>query len=115
MEKIKDQIEPLNFLLKQGTKIEKPAPWLMSAIEKDYGLPREIDKKVIEEEKKSQAVRKAAQLAEQAKSESLLDYVQRAKELAAKSLLVADNVCAKDILNKQSEIFVRIKKIKITI
>ena len=112
MEKIEDQIGHLNFLLKQGSKIEKPAPWLISAIEKNYELPREIDRKVIQEEEKIESMKKAAQLAEEAKSELLLDNIQRAKELAERSLLVADNISAKDLLNKQSEISERQEKIE---
>ena len=52
------------------------------------------------------------QLAEEAKSELLLDNMQRAKELAGKSLLVAENIAAQDILNKQNEMLERMEKIE---
>ncbi len=111
METINAQIEHLLFLMERGEGIQKPGSWLIAAIEKNFPLPKEMDKNAIEEEQRAEAIRNATMVAQEAKSELAQGNHQKAKERALKSLLLAQNDIAKDVVNEVNQILERAEKI----
>lgn len=111
-EKIKDQIEHLMHLLRKGENIEKPGAWLISAVEKNYVLPKEIDKQAIAEERNLEAKKKAGAIAQRAKSEMIEGKYELAKQTALESLAVAKNDLANEVAKEVCEIIERNEKIK---
>jgi len=102
-EKINNQIAHLQLVIGRGEHIEKPASWLITAIKNNFELPKELDKTAIEEEQKIKEQREATELAQRAQREISIGNIQEAKELARKSLLLAENGIAKEILEKEEE------------
>ena len=112
LEKINAQIEHLQFLINRGELIEKQASWLISAIKKTYQLPRELDKAAKEEDQAAKTLEKATQLARDAKIEHNVGNFEKAKELAIRSLALAENSIAKDLIDKEQQKIVRQQKIE---
>jgi hypothetical protein len=111
-EKINDQIEHLMHLLKEGADIQKPGAWLITAVEKNYDLPREIDKQAIAAEHESEARREATTIAQRAKSEMMEGRYDKAKQTALDSLEVAKNDLANEVFKEACEIIERNERIK---
>jgi hypothetical protein len=112
MEKINAQIEHLQYVTERGGSIERPAAWLISAIEKDYPLPKETNKNSLEEERKTDAVLKATVTAQRAKDELMAGNLKEALELSAKSTLMAENQLAKEVHREAVQIIDRAEKIE---
>jgi biotin operon repressor len=99
-DKIVAQIEHLQYAQKRGDVILQPASWLITAIEKNYSLPREIDKNAQEEEKKAEILREASKIAQQAKFKLDEGSLEHAKELAEQSIELAKTNMAMDVLKE---------------
>lgn len=113
-EKISAQIEHLDLILARGERIVKPASWLIAAIKGNYELPREIDKKTLEEEQKAKHRENAVQLAQHAQRELNVGNIEQAKELARRSLAINENSEAKRLLDEEQQKIERQKKIEDT-
>jgi biotin operon repressor/gas vesicle protein len=108
---VEAQLQHLCFLMQKGKPIENPAGWLSEAIRKNYALPEEIDAQVIEERKRSENLREALRIAQDASFAKNKGDYEKAKELATKSLLVADNKTAKEVLCECKEQSKRIERL----
>lgn len=111
-EKINDQIEHLMHMLKKGENIQKPGAWLIAAVEKDYALPKEIDKQALALESQEEARRDSSMMAQRAKSEMIEGKYEQARQIALKSLDLAKNDLAQEVIREISEITEREEKIK---
>jgi hypothetical protein len=112
-EKLNEQIEHLQYVINRGDSIISPASWLRSALEENYPLPREINKNLLEDERKAELVREANYLAQQAKFKLDEDNLEGAKELALKSLQLAKLNIAEDTLKEANERLERNDKLQI--
>lgn len=111
-EKINAQIEHFQHVNERGGRVANPASWLISAIEKDYPLPKELDKKILDDDRQGDAMRKAILLAQSAKSELIAGNTQEALELSAKSALIAENHLAKEVHVEANQILQQAEKIE---
>lgn len=111
-EDINNQIAHLQQIVERGGDIKNQASWLISAIEKKYARPEDLGKKALEDNKKAEAVREAAIVAQEAKSQLMAGNLHKARELATRSLLGDDNTLAKAVLGEADQILERAEKIE---
>lgn len=112
IEQIELQLKHIQYLTERGDRIEKPASWLLRAIEGNYSLPKEIDPNVVKQEQAQEVLRKASIIAQDAKFNLDEGKLETARELATKSLQLAKNRLANEILNEAEKLIERAEKIK---
>lgn len=111
-EQIELQITHLQFLLDRGDHIEKPASWLLRAVEQNYALPSEIDPKAQAEAQANENLRESTRIALKAKSALDEGHLSQANDLATKSLQIAKNATAENVLKEIKNLSEKEQKIQ---
>lgn len=112
VERINAQIRHLQGLLERGDEIKNPAAWLIAAVEKGYELFTVHQNQTVHDDPQSELARQAAILAQTARAELIEGNHLKAKQTASKSIEIAPNSVARDVLKEANRALERIERIE---